>query len=265
MAEPDPGMRLVARHLAEQGGPPLADYKDRCLRRRLAVRMRACGAASLVEYAAILSGSPAETARLLEALTINVTQFFRNPEVWDRLAALLAPRIDAGTGLLRAWSAGCASGEEAYSLALLVAGQSHRDLARRLRVDATDIDLASLERARTGRYPARLVIGSHPLAAGLVAEGDHVVMPSILRDAVHFSSADLLQAAAPAPPYDVILCRNVIIYFEREAQERLFECFIKALHPGGLLVLGRVETISGPGRERLELVHSRERIYRKRA
>jgi len=265
MDEPDPGMRLVARYLAEQGGPPLADYKDRCLRRRVAVRMRACGATSLADYAAILSGSPAETARLLEALTINVTQFFRNPEVWDRLGALLATRIDAGTGLLRAWSAGCASGEEAYSLALLVAQRSDRDLAQRLRVDATDIDLASLERGRAGRYLARLVIGSHPFAAGLAAEGDQVVMPSTVRDAVHFSSGDLLQAVAPAPPYDLILCRNVIIYFEREAQERLFECFVNALHPGGLLVLGRVETISGSTRERLELVHSRERIYRKRA
>ncbi len=264
MAEPDPGMELVARHLAARGGPPLADYKDRCLRRRLAVRMRACGAASLADYATLLADSTEETARLLEALTINVTQFFRNPEVWDRLASMLEPRISGDANLFRAWSAGCASGEEAYSVALLVAAHARSPLAGRLRVDATDIDVASLERARVARYPARAVLGSHPLAAGLVAHRDVVELPAELRAPVHFAHGDLLRAVAPDPPYDLILCRNVIIYFEREAQERLFDCFTQALHPGGLLVLGRVETVSGAARDRLELVHSRERIYRRR-
>ena len=130
MAEPDPGLDLVARHLAERGGPPLADYKDRCLRRRLAVRMRACGTVTLSDYASLLADSPEETARLLEALTINVTQFFRNPEVWDRLASVLAPRLTPGGAMLRAWSAGCASGEEPFSLALLVAGTAPGEVSR---------------------------------------------------------------------------------------------------------------------------------------
>lgn len=260
----DPGMDLVARHLAQHGGPPLADYKDRCLRRRLAVRMRACGATSLSDYAVLLSGSPDETALLLAALTINVTQFFRNPEVWDRLAVMLAPQLSPGSAPLRAWSAGCASGEEPYSLALLVAGTASGAVATHLKVDATDIDAASLARGQAGRYPAESVLRSHPLAKGLASSDGHVTMPEGVRAAVRFAHGDLLQGAVPAAPYDLILCRNVIIYFERAAQERLFETFANALVPGGILVLGRVETISGPSRDLLELVHSRERIYRKR-
>lgn len=264
MAKADPGMEQVARHLAERGGPPLADYKDRCLRRRLAVRMRACGAASLADYATLLAGSPEETERLLEALTINVTQFFRNPEVWDRLGVLLAPHFAATSGTLNAWSAGCASGEEPYSLALLVDAVGGTAPGRRVRIHATDIDAASLARGRAGRYPAEPVRRSHPLAARLPVTDGHVTMPAVLQRLVHFAHADLLQGTAPGPPHDLILCRNVIIYFEREAQERLFATFLGALAPGGLLVLGRVETVSGPTRDQLELIHSRERIYRKR-
>jgi chemotaxis protein methyltransferase CheR len=262
-AAPDHGLSLVAEHLARNGGPPLAAYKDRCLRRRLAVRMRACGVASLTEYAAILADSALETDRLLEALTINVTEFFRNPEVWERLAEVLQPVLTRRGGHLRAWSAGCASGEEPYSLALLLASlPGFRSGAAT--IDATDIDLACLARARAGRYPA-LVQRAHPLCARLPREDDEVVMPADLRLGIRFAHHDLLRDPPPAPPYDLILCRNVIIYFERQAQDRLFEVFISALAPDGLLVLGRVETVLGAARERVELLHNRERIYRRRS
>ncbi len=259
----DPGLALVAEHLAQNGGPPLAAYKDRCLRRRLAVRMRACGVASLVEYASVLAGSPAETIRLLDTLTINVTEFFRNPEVWDRLAAIVAPMAAARQGSLRAWCAGCASGEEAYSLALLLLALPG-DLPGPPVIDATDIDSASLARARSGRYPAAAALRSAPRVAILERDGDEIVVPAAVRSVVRFAHRDLFREPPPAPPYDLILCRNVVIYFERAAQEHLYSVFADALVPGGLLVLGRVETMLGPARDRLELLHSRERIYRRR-
>jgi len=265
----DPGLALVARHLEAAGGPPLAQYKDRCLRRRLAVRMRACGAASLSEYAARLAGSPEETRRLLDALTINVTQFFRNPEVWEQLEALLRPLVRRQQGRLHAWSAGCASGEEAYSLALLwdrlVREAGLTAPASGVVVEATDIDAASLERAAAGRYPSRAVSGTHRACAGLPGEGGEVAMPGAIRAQVHPRRHDLLRDPPPHPPYDLILCRNVIIYFEREAQERLLASFAEALPPGALLVLGRVESILGPARSAFELLHPRERIYRRAA
>lgn len=266
MTADDDGLDLVARHLAASGGPPLAAYKDRCLRRRLAVRMRACGAASLAEYAALLAGSPTETERLLATLTINVTEFFRNPEVWDRLEAELLPVMRTRRGAVRAWTAGCASGEEPYSLALLLqtlttevpGAAAHRPL-----IDATDIDAASLERARAGVYPAAAVPAGVRHTRLLEQAGAQVRVPAAIRGSVRIRRHDLLGDPAPEPPYDLVLCRNVIIYFEREAQDRLLGRFIDALHPGGLLVLGRVETVMGAVRARLELLHVRERIYRR--
>lgn len=261
----DPGLALVAAHLSGQGGPPLGQYKDRCLRRRLAVRMRACGVEDLLAYAAILQDSPDETRRLLDTLTINVSECFRNPEVWERLESLLVPLRAARRGALRAWSAGCAAGEEPYSLALLLdllARESAGGAVQPALIDATDIDAASLTRARRGRYPAR-VRGRHRAAAGFEVEGEEVVVPATVRQAVCIEARDLLRDAPPHPPYDLILCRNVLIYFERPAQEALFATFVDALHPGGLLVLGRVESVFGPARDALELLYPRERIYRR--
>lgn len=262
----DPGLDLVARHLAANGGPPLAAYKDRCLRRRLAVRMRACGLASLGEYAALLVDSPDETERLLATLTINVTGFFRNPEVWDRLEEAVAPLVRMRHGAVRAWSAGCASGEEAYSLALLLCqagAQALGPAARPPLIDATDIDAESLALARAATYPRRALPAGSPRAGLLAAEGEDLRVPEAVRRVVRVRRHDLLVDPAPEPPYDLVLCRNVIIYFEREAQDQLLERFIDALHPGGLLVLGRVETVLGAARARLDLVHVRERIYRR--
>jgi chemotaxis protein methyltransferase CheR len=108
------------------------------------------------------------------------------------------------------------------------------------------------------------VARTHRWARGLTIEGNEAVVPLAIRSTVRFQHGDLLQHPPPRPPYDLILCRNEIIYFEREAQERLMERFIEALRPNGLLVLGRVETLSGASRHALELVHNRERIYRKR-
>lgn len=264
--EKDPGLARVVRHLEGLGGPPLGDYKDRCLRRRLAVRMRACGVESLVAYADLLAQSATETDRLLQALTINVTQFFRNPEVWDRLESLLRPVVRARQGAVRIWSAGCASGEEAYSLALLACQLGIEEVGVQARppvIDATDIDVASLERARSGRYPTRAVPPGGRLTRLLVPEGDEVQVPEGIRRTVRVRHHDMLREPPPAPPYDLVLCRNVIIYFGRDAQDRLLDQFTAALHPDGLLMLGRVETVLGPARARLELLHPRDRIYRR--
>jgi len=263
----DAGLALVAEYLEGQGGPPLCQYKDRCLRRRLAVRMRACGVDDLMAYAEVLRASPDETRRLLGTLTINVSECFRNPEVWERLEALLVPLVTGRRGAIRAWSAGCAAGEEPYSLALLLDLVSRETLGAAplpALVDATDIDPESLARARRGRYPAR-VRGRHRAAAGFGKEGDVVLVPEAIRSRVDVAAHDLLRDPPPHPPYDLILCRNVLIYFERPAQEVLFTTFADALHPGGLLVLGRVESVLGPARERFELLYARERIYRRAA
>jgi chemotaxis methyl-accepting protein methylase len=248
-------------------GLVLSSYKQPCLRRRLAVRMRARGVHTFTAYARVLDRTPEEYDLLLDALTINVTKFFRNPETFALLRERVVPRLWAAPGAVRVWSAGCASGEEPYSLAILFAEQARTTagLRARLRIDATDLDPAALETLRRAEYPEAAVEDVPPaLRERFLAAGPpYRVDPGVAR-AVHPRAHDLTRELAPHPPYRLIVCRNVVIYFDRAAQERVFTTFADALEPGGLLLLGKVETLFGPARERLELEEPRERLYRRR-
>lgn len=267
----DPGFALLVRQLAGHHLPPLDMYKDRCLQRRLAVRMRACGVSTFGEYARLLERDPGEVSRLLATLTINVTQFFRNPEAWSRLAVELAAIAKDRVEPFTAWSAGCASGEEPYTLAMLLA--TAWETAGRpavpplVRIDATDVDEASLATARAAVYPPSSFREAPPDAVRRWAavEGDGYRLHPPIRSLVRVLRHDLGRDPPPAPPYDLVVCRNVVIYFERETQERLFRQFAEGLKPGGLLFLGKVEMLYGPARDHFEPVDHRERLYRKAA
>ena len=264
----DPGFALLRERLAGQPLPPLDMYKDKCLRRRIAVRMRACGVKTMVEYAAVLEKQPEEVSRLLATLTINVTQFFRNPESWERLAEELEIVAEDG---LSAWCAGCASGEEPYTLAMLLADlRERRGLsrpARSVRIDATDIDERCLQVAKDATYAPGSFSEAPPgmVERWTVEAGEQRRVHETVRGLVRILRHDLGRDAAPLPPYDLVICRNVVIYFERDAQERLFSLFAEALRPGGLLFLGKVEMLYGPARARFVNVDGRERIYRRAA
>lgn len=263
----DPGFAAVQRELEGVGLPALEMYKEKCLARRLAVRMRACGVHTLDDYARVLAQAPEEVERLLATLTINVTQFFRNPESWDALARTLKPLVASRRSSVRAWSAGCASGEEPYTLSMLLSELlAGTPPPPALSIDATDIDHECLARASAARY-ARTAFGA-PLPTRalpwlrLGEDGMAEVRPEV-RERVRFLRHDLGQDPPPSPPYDLIICRNVLIYFDRAVQERLYRQFVDALVPGGLLLLGKVETLFGPTRDRLEMVDLRERLYRR--
>lgn len=269
----DPGFAALAGRIAGRSGLDVGAYKDRCLRRRIASRMRACGVASYEEYVGLIDRHPEELERLLDALTINVTKFFRNPETWEWLGRHVLPTLlEARDGRLRAWSAGCASGEEPYTFVMLVdlvlERMGHAAWFNRLQVDATDIDRVSLDRAREGRYHIRAFSEADPEIATrfcLPIDAEHVEVRSELRARVDVRRFDLTGEDRPVTPYDLVICRNVVIYFDRDVQERLMHRFADALAPGGVLVLGKVETIMGSARSRFELVEPRERIYRKAA
>jgi chemotaxis methyl-accepting protein methylase len=261
---------VFARALSARTGVTLDAYKPKCLARRVAVRMRACAVHTYDAYLEVLDGEPAELERLHAALTINVTRFFRNAEVWASLAAML-PGLFERPGDVRCWSAGCASGEEAHTLAILLAEAAERlgrpEWLDRVRIEATDIDRESLERTRAGRY-REAALAETPAAVvrrWFRAEGDTMVLDPALRARVEVRAHDLTGDPVPVGRYDLAACRNVVIYFDRAMQERLFNALHDALRPGGYLVLGKVETLVGAARERLELVDVRERIYRRPA
>lgn len=269
-ASDDTGFSALTRTIEQRGVLCPDSYKPRCLRRRIAVRMRAHSVESYEDYLAILERDPGEYEKLADALTINVTNFFRNPEFWKLLRGQILPELfRASPGSFKAWSAGCASGEEPYSLMMALA-EAAEDMGRpgRLQgiaIDATDIDRKCLERATAARYPPEAFRDAPPeLVKRYTEAGEEffrVVEP--LRSRVRVSRLDLHRDQPVAPPYDLIFCRNVLIYFDRAGQDRIFNMFADALGSGGMLVLGKVETILGPVRNRFEVVDLHERIYRR--
>ncbi len=269
----DLGFLEFAAELSAHTGLDLQAYKSRCLRRRILVRMRACGVHTYADYLRALDARDEERQRLLDALTINVTRFFRNPETWAFLADQVLPALlQERAGQLRIWSAGCASGEEAYTVAMLVAlvleRLGRRGWLSRLRVDATDIDRESLLRAEAAAYPANAFSETDPAVRQRFAhptpDGQWLVAAEV-RAQVRVGRLDLLQDQPLSREYDLICCRNVVIYFDRPSQERLLQRFADALVPRGILVLGKVETILGEVRRRYELIEPRERVYRRAA
>jgi chemotaxis protein methyltransferase CheR len=265
--------RALTEKITQARGVSCDAYKDRCLRRRIAVRMRARGVHSFTDYSRLLDSDGHEYDRLLDALTINVTKFFRNNEAWTALAPYLAERWKARSGAVAVWSAGCASGEEPYTIAAALAETARTsgtsEWLPRARVLATDIDRQSLERATAARYaaaafsetPAEVLRRWIEPAA---ADGTRTPVAAV-RGLVTVQRHDLTTAQPPGGPFDLVVCRNVVIYFDRGTQERLFQLFAAALRPEGLLLLGKVETLLGPAREQLRMENPRERIYRRPA
>ena len=244
-------------------------YKDKCLRRRIAVRMRARGEHTFAEYRALLDREPAEYDLLLDTLTINVTKFFRNIETWNAVEEHVAPHLFAGDGPIRVWSAGSASGEEAYTTSILLREWAERNGRTgelpRLQITGTDIDRRSLETAERGVYP-ELSLTEMParIRERWFSAGPPFVLHEQAKRNVRFVREDLISGAAQ-PQQSLIFCRNVVIYFDREIQERLFKRFYDSLVPGGFLVLGKVETLIGVARTLFRSINNRERIFQRPA
>ena len=250
--------------IARERGFGTHGYKRGCLHRRIAVRMRARGARDYGEYGLLLDGDP--------ALTINVTKLFRNPDAWSVVEHAVLPALWAApAAAIRCWVAGCASGEEAYTLAALwhrfasarCGGSRDNDVGR-VCIIASDIDRQSLERATAGVY-AEAAFAETPAdmrARYFPGEAPCAAAPE-LRALVRFERRDLLLDSAPPAGLRLITCRNVLIYFDRVSQDALLQRFHDVLAPGGFLVLGKVETLLGAARELFDVVDPRQRVFRR--
>lgn len=258
----------VLDRIRERSGIDFSTYKTATIIRRLRGRMVATKRASLTDYADLVEHDPDEYARLVSSLLIKVTEFFRDPKVFkylrdETLPALIDEAL-ASDRQLRLWSAGCSTGEEAYSLAIALAEAlgSHR-LAFDVRVFATDIDNAAIAFARRGVYPESALQKVPPAIREryfVKSDGGYEVAKPI-RSMMTFGEHDL-GARAPFPRIDLILCRNVLIYFTVPMQRAALETFGFSLRDGGRLVLGPSETVAAMPDLYVE-DQGRLRIYRR--
>jgi len=265
----DAGFAALTAKIARERAFGCSSYKEKCLRRRIAVRMRARGVHVFSDYAALLDRDAVEYERLIDTLTINVTKLFRNWSTFDAMARLVVPILwEGATRPIRGWSAGCSSGEEPYSLAILLhrhaAMRGETADASRVQVLASDIDRASLEAARRGQFAEAAFVDTPDdiRRRYFCLRPPFEIVPEV-RPLVSFERRDLIVDPSPGG-MQFITCRNVLIYFDRATQEHLFQRFHDALAPGGFLILGKVETLLGPTRSLFAAVDPRERIFRRR-
>lgn len=245
--------------IQQHGGLDCRCYKINYLKRRLAVRMRATGLTTYGEYNDLLRRDPKEYDILLDRLTINVSHFFRDLDTFKAVERQVLPEL-AKRRQIRIWSAGCANGEEPYTLAMLA--EECLTVNRRYTILATDIDMGCLMNAQAGVYKetAMQEIPFSYRQKYFENRGESWAVVPKLKTNVSFTRLDLTGRLLPGP-YDLIVCRNVMIYFNRQLQERLLKEFHQLLSPDGFLVLGKTEVLLAECRSMFRAVNLHERIY----
>ena len=264
----DDELRDLLDRIHDRSGVDFTSYKPATILRRLRGRMNATARATLAEYATYLDDNPEEYARLINSFLIKVTEFFRDPKVFEHLRADVLPELIAEAKRegreLRIWSAGCSTGEEAYSLAIVVADILGDEVPwPDVRIFATDIDRQAIAFARRGIYAPTALKGLPPGARDRYfarSNGGYEVEKR-LRAIMVFGEHDLGERA-PFPRIDLLLCRNVLIYFAAPLQRAALETFAFSLRPGGRLVLGMSESVMALP-EPFEEEQPRQRVFRR--
>jgi two-component system, chemotaxis family, CheB/CheR fusion protein len=248
---PDPNFEALLTYLRETRGFDFTGYKRSSLMRRVNRRMAQAGSVDYADYLDHLQVRPDEFASLFNTILINVTGFFRDPEVWEYLRLDVLPALLAGKPAdadIRVWSAGCASGEEAFTLAIILAelvGDSFRD---RVKIYATDVDEDALSEARQGTYLAQQLeaVPADLRERYFDRRGDRFMFRKDLRRSVIFGRNDLVQDA-PISRIDLLVCRNTLMYLNAETQARVLSRFHFALADTGVLLLGKAEMLLSHG------------------
>lgn len=250
--EADPAFEALLEFVRKQRGTDLTGYKRSTLTRRVRRHMDEVGAPDYAAYQAHLSGNPQAFNDLFNTVLINVTDFWRDPEAWATLTGEYIPRILAAKGpndAIRAWTAGCASGEETYTLVMaLVEAMGEARFRDQVKVYATDLDDEALAQARLASYTAAQVESIPPaLRERYFTEvGERFVFRNDLRRFIIFGRHDLVRDA-PISHLDLLVSRNTLMYFNTETQGRILSRFHFALNDGGLLFLGKAEMMRAHG------------------
>ncbi len=249
LPQDDIQLEQLLQHLKQSRGFDFTAYKRSSLIRRVQRRMQMVHVASFAEYLDYLEVRPEEFRSLFNIILINVTGFFRDPTAWEYVGEEIIPRIASSRragDTIRVWSAGCASGEEAYSLVMLFAEALGLDqFKQRVKIYATDVDDEALSQGRQATYRAKDVLGAIPeplLQKYFERQGDRYIFNKDLRRSVIFGRHDLIQDA-PISRVNLLVCRNCLMYFNVEAQGRVLERFHFALDEQGFVFLGKAEML----------------------
>lgn len=260
--------RIIEYIRIERGIDLLSSYRSTFVFRRLRIRMREVKALNYREYTAIIENNPGEFNNFLDVLSVNVTEFFRDKEVFSAFRDIILPGIiknkeDNKEKVIRIWSAGCASGQEPYSLAIILKEALADKKYFSTRITASDIDNQALEMAEKAEYN----INDFKEIDNKILEkyftsiyNECYKLNDGIKNMVLFRRNNLI--SEPTFNYmDVIFCRNVLIYFKREQQDLIFQKFNQALNRGGYLVIGKTETIWS--RNLFTSINSQHKIYQK--
>jgi len=230
----------------------LSLYKEAQMKRRLTSLYEKRGYRNFIEYFDAIDRDPALLDEFLDRMTINVSEFYRNSQRWKVLQDKIFPQLLKNNKRLKIWSAACSTGEEPYSLAMVLS--NHVPL-RDISIQATDLDKGVIEQAKVGLYGARSIkeVPKDVVDRYFIKEGTHYQVVDEIKRTVTFRQHNLLEDRYE-PNHDLIVCRNVMIYFTEEAKDQIYHNFSKALKIGGVLFVGSTEQIFNPEQYGFEVV-----------
>lgn len=262
----------VKRHLLKSRGVDLSGYSPSFVTRAIKKRISRSELPDYTSYVKLLMRSEAETSELLNALSINVTEFFRDRGAFETfqlkvLRPLLEGKIAGGGGILRIWCAGCATGQEAYTVMMCLAEEVKRHSVPTLpltSVNGTDISVRAIAKAKRGVYTEEEVksVPDRYLAEYFVKKDNHYEVTDELRKHVRFLRENLLDAPS-SKFFDAIVCRNVLIYFSHPMHDIVMHHLHEALRVEGYLMIGRTEALVGQMRNKFDVIDQENRILRK--
>jgi len=261
----------ILKVIHERTGLDFSLYKEGTLNRRIVGRMRALELSKYSDYAERLRTDPSEQSKLLDAISINVTEMFRNPELFDELERVVFPNIieeklTKKHRMIRIWSCGCSTGQEPYSIAIAVSDCIEGSGSKiSCSIVATDIDISAITKARAGVFGFSDLkeIGRKRRDKYFIKSGDDFEVAPSIRKMVHFKRHDVV-TDRPFRFNDIIFCRNTFIYFNKELQEETQLKLCECLNPGGKLILGMCESLVGAASGKFVARNSALRIYERR-
>lgn len=258
----------ITKFVQKKRGLDLSYFKPAFLSRRIGIRMKMLNISNSSQYAELLNSDINEVGTLYDSLSINVTKFYRDKQVWQVFGNKIIPKIlkeSKPTEKLRIWSCGCATGEEPYSIAIMFS-EAFRNAINKIKILATDINSKALQHARKGIYTSDNLKNLDSLLITKyfkkTNDGNYKIIDKI-KDLVSFNLADV--TTYPISYLDIIFCRNLLIYYGKDAQDLIFKKFHTFLKPNGYLVLGMDETLWGHKLQNsFSSLNSRDRIYQKK-